>query len=893
MAGAARILGVHVNTVRAWTDQGRLACLRINSRGDRRYAVDDLQRFLADAGRAPGANDGQLASLLGRVAALCAEHDDPEALLRAVAQLLLRKLDYDGAALIGANGDLLASFGQPTASRTLAGRARSTSGPVFGTVSAERRTIALATDRTAAVVLQLSRPEPGHLGRPSETLLLEALGAQLDAALTGLGRQQEQADVARRAELLLSTSSQIAAQHDLPGVLEKLLDSALELFGADHGAVLSRRPDGGFRVDAERRLGSILREAIEAAPTLPLVNEAYETRAVASVADYHLDPRSAGVRAGLLAAKVNTVSVAPLISDGELLGALALHHDQAYRWRGTDLLLFEQLAGQGAAALRNARLLSRSEARAAQLQSIQQLGMLLNRLEDPREIGQVITAELGQLVDYHNVRVYRVEGEDVVPLAWRGKIGEYADEDGDQLRLKVGHGITGWVAQHGVGVNLADAAKDPRAETIPGTEDDLDESMLVVPMLHEDTVIGVLVLSKLGLNQFTDDDRRLIEIFAAIAAAAMAGADATERLRRQSEALARQVASQRELLRVTQSILGTLDRQEVLEEIAQRLATLLQVDNVSVDLYDPRTRRLEPIFARGTHARLYLSQGLDIDSGLGGYAVRTGEPVLVRDQLTDPRVVHFAETGPLAGALVVLPLHARDKVQGVLTIERLGGDADFSDEEFELAKLFAGHVSIALQNAEAHHAVEMRAQTDALTGLLNHGELIDRLADASAVELEYGLLMIDLDDFKSYNDRYGHQAGDALLRQLALAMRRACRDSDEIYRYGGDEFAIVLPSATADGAYAVAEKIRAAVSRVSGGGRGASAVTCSIGVAAHPHDGFTGEEILLAADRACFVAKHAGRNRIATAAQGAALAGELLPPPPTPVDVPEASYPAA
>jgi len=191
-----------------------------------------------------------------------------------------------------------------------------------------------------------------------------------------------------------------------------------------------------------------------------------------------------------------------------------------------------------------------------------QLGVELNRLDDPREIGRVIAAELGRLVDYHNVRVYRLEGRDVVPVAWRGRIGEYADEDGEQLRTTVGHGITGWVAENGLAVNLGDAARDSRSETIPGTEEDLDESMLVVPMLHEDMVIGVIVLSKLGLHQFSDDDQRLLEIFAAIAAAAMASADAAERLRRQSDALARQVSSQRELLRVTESVLSTLDRDE-------------------------------------------------------------------------------------------------------------------------------------------------------------------------------------------------------------------------------------------------------------------------------------------------------------------------------------------
>ncbi len=153
-----------------------------------------------------------------------------------------------------------------------------------------------------------------------------------------------------------------------------------------------------------------------------------------------------------------------------------------------------------------------------------------------------IATELRQLIDYHNVRVYRVTSDDLIPVAMKGQVGEYVDETLDQLRVAVGEGITGWVAEHALAQHLGDAAKDPRADTIPGTEEDLDESMLLAPMIFDDRVIGVLVLSKLGLDQFTDDDLRLLVIYASFAAQAMANADTTERLREQSAALERQVA---------------------------------------------------------------------------------------------------------------------------------------------------------------------------------------------------------------------------------------------------------------------------------------------------------------------------------------------------------------
>jgi diguanylate cyclase (GGDEF)-like protein len=455
----------------------------------------------------------------------------------------------------------------------------------------------------------------------------------------------------------------------------------------------------------------------------------------------------------------------------------------------------------------------------------------------------------------------------------------------------VGQGITGWVAEHGVAQNLGNAAQDARSATIPGTDDDLDESLLVAPMNYDDAVIGVIVLAKLGLNKFSADDLRLLEIYASIAAQAMANADSTERLRAQSERLAQQVANQRELLRVTESILGTLDTQTLLHEIAERLAALLFFDNIGVDVYDQPAGLLRPIFARGTNAADYLGRTMTDQLGVSGYVVRSGEAELIQDELSDPRVAHF-DAGPQQGALIAAPLRSRDRVTGLLTVERLGEGARFTDEEFELVKLFAGHVAIALQNAETHRAVEIRAQTDALTGLKNHGALTDHIRLAVGRGDPFALLMLDLDQFKEFNDHSGHEAGNVLLSRLAGVLREACRESDEIFRYGGDEFAIMLPKTSTEGALEVARKVRAAVRQMGGGRRGGGRVSCSVGVAVYPDDAADAGAVLVAADRALYVAKRRGRDGIATAPEGLSLEGEFLPPP-TPVDMTGDAYSAA
>ncbi|HEY7598800.1 MAG TPA: GAF domain-containing protein [Candidatus Limnocylindrales bacterium] len=891
VTAAARLLGVHANTVRAWTDQGRLPCLRINERGDRRYSIEELQRFLAKAhGPSPS---GAALSVVAEVSALSIADDRPSRLVPATASVLCERLGFDAALWLMRDGTFRRLVGRATPDETAAQAAKGGNLVAVGVPAHGRRSVAMAVGTVNGDVLQLQGPARAKLEPELEMTLLAGVASVLRGAAVGNRRREEVEAERRRASTLLSVTTEIGAKLDLPAVLAELLGKAVELFAADHAAVFSRRADGRFVADAVNNLSPTFVAAVEAARSLPLVSAAYESGRTVSVAGYRDDPRSTEMRPALVAEGIDTVTIAPLRVAGEPIGILAVYHDQPYTWQANDLALFEQLARQSSAALSNARNYDRMATWAAQLQSIQQLGVRLNGLADLRLIGQAITAELHQLIDYHNVRVYRIDGEDVTPIAWHGKVGEYEGEDVDQLRTRVGQGITGWVAQHGVAQMLGDAANDPRAMTIPGTEDDLDESMLLAPMLHEEHAIGVLVLSKLGLNQFTEDDLRLLEIFAAFAAQAMVNADATARLRQQSERLARQLASQRELLQVTESILGTLDTQQLLEEIADRLQALLPVDNIGIDLYDERSGLMSPLLARGPHAAQYLEGPRPDTWGLAGVVVRSGEPELVHDRLADARVAFFEDVGPQPGAIICVPLRARDRVTGLLTVERLGDAADFSDDEFELAKLFAAHVSIALRNAEAHHAVELRAQTDALTGLLNHGALSEHLAAATARSDPFALLMLDLDEFKEYNDRLGHQAGDALLRQLGELLPAACRETDVVFRYGGDEFALLLPRTSEAGALAVADKIRQEVRGAATGRRWGGALGCSIGVATFPAAGSDAAAVLLAADRACYVAKRRGGDRVATAAEGLALAGEFLPPPRTPVDEPGLSTSAA
>jgi diguanylate cyclase (GGDEF)-like protein len=654
------------------------------------------------------------------------------------------------------------------------------------------------------------------------------------------------------------------------------------LFEGDRAAVFLRRPDGKVVAEVTRGMSAAYLGAVRDFPERCLPNYAIKARRPLFATNYRDDPRGIDVRAAVVQEGYDTLCTAPLLDGDQVLGLLNVYHDQVHQWTPDELETIGALATQASVAIRTAQNFEQMSTWTAQLQSIQQLGARLNHLSNVGDIGLAIGTELQQLIDYHNVRVYRRIGKDLIPVAFRGQVGEYHDETPEQLKVEMGEGITGWVAEHRIAQYLPDASKDPRADTIPGTEDDLDESMLLAPMLFEDEVLGVLVLSKLGLHQFSDDDLRLLVIYASFAAQAMANADATEKLREQSAALEQQLLSQRALLQITESILTTLDGRAVLEGITERLGGLITCDNVAIEVLDPVTGLLTPLTARGVHADAYLEPWEPGETGVATWVVEHNEPVYIDDERHDPRVNHFRgpdyDDSAMDGSLIVVPLRGRSGAIGVMTIERLGVGNTFTAAEFDLVQLFAAQVSIALQNAEVYRDIEIRAQTDGLTGLLNHATFEDHLGRAVRDGTPFGLIMLDLDDFRFVNNRMGHQAGDEELRRIAAELNRSGRDTDLVFRYGGDEFAFLLPGADAAGARRVAERACAAVRGLGG------PVTASVGVATFPMDGTTAAEVLLAADRACFVAKRDGRDRVATAAEGLALAAEFRPQAPTPVD---------
>jgi diguanylate cyclase (GGDEF)-like protein len=208
--------------------------------------------------------------------------------------------------------------------------------------------------------------------------------------------------------------------------------------------------------------------------------------------------------------------------------------------------------------------------------------------------------------------------------------------------------------------------------------------------------------------------------------------------------------------------------------------------------------------------------------------------------------------------------HAR--VSGVVSVVRR--DRPFSLAERELFHYLAEQAAVSIENVGLHETVERQAVTDELTGLFNRR----RFQEAMATEVErskrfgqpVGLVLLDLDDFKNVNDTYGHQQGDLVLREVARVLRETSREIDEPARYGGEELAVVLPGTDLEGAYNLAERVRAGIEELALpllDGDGILRVTASFGVATLPGSAEQTRDLVAAADEALYRAKRAGKNR--------------------------------
>lgn len=290
--------------------------------------------------------------------------------------------------------------------------------------------------------------------------------------------------------------------------------------------------------------------------------------------------------------------------------------------------------------------------------------------------------------------------------------------------------------------------------------------------------------------------------------------------------------------------------------------------------------RSQPVLARRWGELSALVKGIRIplaaEHSILAHAVRTGETVTHDTLREHPHLrVHEAITAHFdLKHFAAAPLLADREAIGLIVVDAGSRPVRFSPEQLTMLEMFASQAALAINNALKYQNMVDRAQRDSLTRLYNHGHFQEVLkAEIDRAE-RYGnqvsLVMLDIDHFKKFNDIYGHQTGDKVLRQTALLVNSLVRVSDVAARYGGEEFAVLLPQTPYQAARETAERLRDGVARkatVNGPAGEKLNVTASFGVATFPVHARSAAELVSLADEALYLAKERGRNRVCGADQ--------------------------
>jgi diguanylate cyclase (GGDEF)-like protein/PAS domain S-box-containing protein len=482
------------------------------------------------------------------------------------------------------------------------------------------------------------------------------------------------------------------------------------------------------------------------------------------------------------------------------------------------------------------------------MRGIEAVGILLAKTGPTRESMAAVLAILSDRMGYPRLSL-------VVRRGSRFELGAQVGRDAGAEPFDPTRGLVGRVLE---------TAQPARSGT----------TRIAVPLTADGETVGVLAIESTPGTPLTGADLRLIDTVAERLSVALV-------LFREQHALTERARLFSALNGFAQAVGAMVDAQLLVMALLDRIAAVVPHDASTLTLlYRDTNRYLVRAVRGGGFPSEALGQEVVSGHGPAGRSIAGRTLITERLDAGDPS---DDEPAPMttSGALVSIPLIHDDVVLGTIVIARTGPAAEFSDVECEVLTLIGAQAGLAAANAHLLAEVHALAIRDPLTGLFNRRHfdasvehIVARWKRDRAGARPIAAIMFDLDRFGDLNNAFGHQAGDAVLREFAGLLLSRFRSADLVARYGGEEFVVVMEGATLADAAAVAEEIRLELEACVVAGPDGQEVraTVSAGCAAIDATHPTREALIEAADVALFTAKRAGRNRVIAGGPGAKAA---------------------
>ncbi len=498
-------------------------------------------------------------------------------------------------------------------------------------------------------------------------------------------------------------------------------------------------------------------------------------------------------------------------------------------------------------------LLETEMRRSAQLGLLEEVGRQIADSFDPMQILQRSIDAVVNRFGYAEAAISLPTVDNMLEVTVISGTEDFGYRPGFQQGM--GKGIIG----HTAAIRKTYISKHVATDPYYFSNDEHYGSAICVPILNEKELLGVLYAESVEADIFNEEDAATLETLANQISASLQRASLYSRAQEHLRVMSTVQA-------VSRVIVSSLDMETIFATVVRELKESFGYTHVSIYLLKDDYLYLG---AQIGYPKEMVIHKIHTSQGVTGRTIKSKTVQFIRDTSKEPS---FLRADNDITSEICIPLLKDNIVLGTLNVE---GDAGrvLTNEDAELLITLSSPIALAVDNARLHAQVKAMAMTDAVSGLSNRYALEQALTAeverSKRLNHPLSLIIFDIDSFKAYNDKWGHPAGDTRLKATAKMIRYILRRYDVAARYGGDEFAIILPNTDEAGAFEFAKRLqsaaRANTTEIPIENKGISGHTLSIGVATFPQDGNSLESLMLAADHAELTAKRLGKNQIFTA----------------------------